>query len=290
MADFNPSQYEQQNPLKKYFRTPKVYVTLPSQGKYYPPGAIEMPENGELPVFAMTAKDELAIKTPDALLNGQSTVDVIQSCVPAIKNAWGLPSVDLDAVLIAIRIATYGETLDLHATVPNTDIEKTYSVDLRKMLNRLVTCQFEDVVQIENFEVTLRPLNYKEYTEAALKTFEEQRIFALVNDDDMGEAEKLSKFGDSFRKLTELTVFTITKSIVKIKIEDEEVTNPLHIEEFIANVDKSFYTSLSKHLDKQKEMFSTQPLEISSTDEEVEAGAPSKWTLPVVFDQSNFFA
>lgn len=290
MADFNPSQYEQQNPLKKYFRTPKVYVTLPSQGKYYPPGAIEMPENGELPVFAMTAKDELAIKTPDALLNGQSTVDVIQSCVPAIKNAWGLPSVDLDTLLIAIRIATYGETLDLHATVPNTDIEKTYSVDLRKMLNRLVTCQFEDVIQIENFEVTLRPLNYKEYTEAALKTFEEQRIFALVNDDDMGEAEKLSKFGDSFRKLTELTVFTITKSIVKIKIEDEEVTNPLHIEEFIANVDKSFYTSLSKHLDKQKEMFSTQPLEISSTDEEVEAGAPSKWTLPVVFDQSNFFA
>jgi len=289
MADFNPKQYDQHNPLKKYFRTPKVYITLPSEGKFYPEGVIEIPENGEIPVFAMTAKDELAIKTPDALLNGQATVDVIQSCVPAIKNAWQLPSVDLDAILIAIRIATFGETLDLHTTVPRTDIEKTYSVDLRILLNRLVSCKFEEKLEIENFQVTVRPLNYKEYTEAALKTFEEQRIFALVNNDDISEAEKLAKFGESFRKLTELTVFTISKSIVNIKIDDEEVSNPAHIDEFIANVDKSFYNALSKHLEKQKEMFSTQPIDISSTDEEVEAGAPAKWTLPIVFDQSNFF-
>lgn len=290
MVDFNPSQYEQQNPLKKYFRTPKVYVTLPSEGNFYPTGALEMPESGELPVFAMTAKDELSMKTPDALLNGQATVDVIQSCVPAIKNAWQLPSVDLDAILIAIRIATYGEQLDVQATVPNTDIERSYAVDLRKMLNRLVTCKFETSINIENFEVTVRPLNYKEFTEASLKTFEEQRIFALVNNDDLSESEKIQKFGESFRKLNELTVFTISKSIESIKIEDEIVSNPLHIEEFIANVDKSFYTQLSKHLEKQKSLFSTQPIEISSTDEEVEAGAPAKWTLPIVFDQSNFFA
>jgi hypothetical protein len=64
----------------------------------------------------------------------------------------------------------------------------------------------------------------------------------------------------------------------------------LYIEEFIANVDKSFYTQLSNHLEVQKEKFSTKPIEISSTDEEVAAGAPTTWSLPIVFDQSNFFA
>lgn len=290
MADFNPSQIDQQNPLQKYFRTPKVYITLPSNGQYYPAGSIDMPENGELPVFAMTAKDELAIKTPDALLNGQATVGVIQSCIPAIKNAWQLPSIDLDTVLIAIRIATYGEQLDVNATVPNTELENSYAVDLRKMLNNLVTKQFDANLKIDDFDVTIRPLTYREFTEASLKTFEEQRIFALVNNDDIGEAEKLQKFGDSFRKLNELTVFTISKSITSIKINDEEVTNPLYIEEFIANVDKSFYTQLSKHLEEQKETFSIKPIEISSTDEEVTAGAPTTWSLPIVFDQSNFFA
>lgn len=88
MPEFNPKEFStnmEQNPLKKYFRQPKVYVTLPSKGEYWPDGTIEIPESGEFPIYAMTAKDELAMKTPDALLNGQATVDVIQSCVPNIK-------------------------------------------------------------------------------------------------------------------------------------------------------------------------------------------------------------
>jgi hypothetical protein len=33
------------NPLKQYFRRPSVYIRLPSGGKGYPPGALEIPEN-----------------------------------------------------------------------------------------------------------------------------------------------------------------------------------------------------------------------------------------------------
>ena len=65
------------NPLTKYFRQPKIYLRLPSKGRYYPAGSLDMPDSGELPVYAMTAKDELMFKTPDALLNGESVVEVI---------------------------------------------------------------------------------------------------------------------------------------------------------------------------------------------------------------------
>jgi len=106
------------NPLKNYFRQPKLFLSLPSKGKYYPEGSLEVSESGEYPVFSMTAKDELSLKTPDALINGQSTVDVIQSCIPSIKNAWKMPSLDLDAALIAIRIATYGEMMTVSTKVP----------------------------------------------------------------------------------------------------------------------------------------------------------------------------
>jgi len=67
----------QSNPLQKYFRQPKIYIRLPSNGKYWNPNDIELTESGELPVYAMTAKDELSFKTPDSLINGQSTVNVI---------------------------------------------------------------------------------------------------------------------------------------------------------------------------------------------------------------------
>ena len=289
MAEFNPAQHEG-NPLKKYFRQAKVYITLPSKGDFWPEGTIDIPDNGEIPVFAMTAKDELTIKTPDALLNGEATVSVIESCIPAIKNAWKMPSVDLDTVLIAIRLATYGDKMDISTTVPNTTIEKSYTLDLRQVLNTLVTNQFDNVISINNMTVHLRPLTYEEFTEASMKTFEEQRIFTLVNDDTMSDVEKMKKFNQSFRKLTELTVFTITKSVVKIEVEDSVVTNTDHIREFIENVDKGFYKEMSDHLTNEKEKFSIKPLEIHSTDEEIDEGAPTEWTLPIVFDQSNFFA
>lgn len=289
MVDFNPENYEA-NPLKKYFRQPKVYITLPSKGKFYPQGAVEMPENGELPVYPMTAKDELTMKTPDALLNGQATVNVIQSCVPAIKNAWSMPSIDLDALLIAIRIATYGETMELTVKVPGIGEERKFDVDLRKLLNKLVTVEYESELQIDNMVVNVRPLVYKEFTEASLKTFEEQRIFALVNDQTIPEQEKLAKFNESFVKLTDLTIKTMSKCVSKITIGDTIVTNQTHIDEFIQNADKAFYKSVVEHLDLQKEKFQIEPIRVESSEEDVEKGAPKTWTVPITFDQSNFFA
>lgn len=289
MVDFNPESYET-NPLQKYFRQPKVYTTLPSKGEYYPAGAIEMPENGELPVFAMTAKDELTMKTPDALLNGQATVSVIQSCVPNIKDAWKMPSIDLDALLIAIRIATYGETMEIEVKVPNTGEDKKFDVDLRQLLNKLVSVEYENKLQIDNMDITLRPLTYQEFTEASMKTFEEQRIFALVNDDTVKEEEKLARFNESFLKLTNLTVDTMSRSISKISVGDTEVTNQTHIDEFMKNADKSFYTYIVEHLDLQKEKFALEPLQVQSTEEDIAKGAPETYTVPITFDQSNFFA
>ena len=132
------------NPLLKHFRQPKLFIRLPSNGEFYPKGSIEITENNEYPVLAMTAKDELMIKTPDALLNGQSTVSVIQSCIPKIKNAWNVPSIDIDAILIAIRIATYGENMDMSINVPGIEEEKTYSLDLRILLDRLSSAAYDN--------------------------------------------------------------------------------------------------------------------------------------------------
>ena len=79
------------NPLRQYFRQPAIYVRLPSAGQFYPPGALTIPANGEIPVLPMTAIDEITYRTPDALFNGSAVVSVIQSCVPSIKDAWQMP-------------------------------------------------------------------------------------------------------------------------------------------------------------------------------------------------------
>jgi hypothetical protein len=287
MSTFTP---EPENPLKKYFRQAKIHVELPSKGNFYANGALEIPETGEIPVYAMTAKDELGIKTPDALLNGQAMVDMFQSCVPSIKNGWEIPSIDVDALLIAIRIATYGEQLELTAKTPNTQIEKDYAVDLREILHQLVTAEFITQINLGSMQVHVRPLKYKEFTKQALKTYEEQRIFKVINDETMSEEEKLSRFAQSFKNLTEMTVHNVSTSIHKIIVDDTEVKNPQHIKEFIDNADKDFYNIVLNHIEEQRKKFTVKPMQIKSTEEEIKLGAPETWELPVMLDYSNFFA
>ena len=284
------STMDQTNPLKKYFRQPKIYLRLPSKGKFYPQGALEMPENGELPVYPMTAKDELMIKTPDALLNGQATIDVIKSCIPNLKDPWKMPSIDSDAVLIAIRLATFGDKLDISTKIPNVGEERTFQIDLRTLLDQLVVFNFDPYVQItDDLTVELKPLTYKEFTDNSLKTFEEQRIFRLVNDETIPDDQKLQAFANSFKKLTDLTIDLVLNSIVSIDTPDGKVSNKAQIKEFFNNVDNSVFEKIMKHLEKMKEGYAIKPFKVVSSPEDVEKGAPSEYEIPITFDQSNFF-
>jgi len=308
MAEFNPEQFKAEsgninpliqnksgstpNPLINYFRQAKIYLTLPSGGKYYKEGSLELTESGELPVMPMTAKDELALKTPDALLSGQATVDLIQSCIPNIKNAWDMPSLDIDACLIAIRIASYGEHMGISVVPPGLKEEIEYTVDLRQILDRYTNAVFNDKFKTKDFIVTVRPLSYKEFSQVSMQTFEEQRIFALVNNDEIDDEDKLNQFNITFNKIRDITLGMVINSVVSIQVGETEtvVTSREHISEFLENTDKSFFKSLSDHIEIQKKAFEAIPMEVNATEEQISERCQAKFKVPIAFDQSTFFA
>jgi len=278
------------NPLSKYFRQPKIYIRLPSKGYYYPKGSIEIPESGEFPVYPMTAKDELILKTPDALLNGESVVEVIKSCIPNIKDPWKMPSIDSDAALIAIRLATYGEKMEITATIPNTGESRDYEVDLRAMLDQLAAFEYQPLIQFTpEITIEIRPSTYKEFTSSTMKTFEEQRIFRIIDDTTISDENKLQAFTNSFRKLTDLTIGIVVNSIVAIDTPEGKVTDTRYISELFSNADKSLFETILKHLEGMRNNSSIKPLKVVTTDEDRAAGAPEEFEIPITFDQSNFF-
>jgi hypothetical protein len=279
------------NPLRKYFRQPKIYLKLPSRGKYYAPGSIDLPENGELPIFAMTAKDELMFKTPDALINGEATVDVIKSCVPGIRDPWKMPSIDNDAILIAIRMATFGEKLEINTKVPVTGEDKDFEIDLRMLLEQLLEFEFDPFIQIsDEMTIEIKPTTYKEFTDNALKTFEEQRIFKIINDDSISDDQKLAVFAKSFRKLTDITIDLVVNSVACIDTPDGRVTDKKHIRDFFSNADRDTFDKVMKHLETIRDNNKIKPLIVNATPEEIEAGVPETYEIPITFDQSSFFA
>ena len=272
------------NPLINFYRQPKIYVRLPSKGEFYEPGSLDLSENGEYPVYAMTAKDELLFKTPDALLNGTSTVELIKSCIPAILNPWVMPNIDLDFALIAIRIATYGDKMDVGTNCPHCDAENSYDMDLTAWLDIFNNFIYNTDIVVDPLTVHVRPYTYKEVTKTALKSMEQQRVFQVINDDTLSDEIKLEKFGASFLKLTELTVDVIADCITAIDTPDGSVSDKVMIKEFISNCSKDIFQKIQDHVVQMKEL-------IEFKAQNVTCGECSKsFSLPVTMDQSNFFA
>ena len=274
----------------KHFRQPKLYIDLPSKGLFYPQGTLELTEDGKVAVYAMTAKDEIMIKTPDALLNGQSTVSVIENCVPGIKNGWVVPNIDLDALLTAIRIATYGEMLSMEFTIPGTTEERAFETNLVELLDELVQGEYETSYTHDEFTIETAPMTYKQFTDVALKTFEEQRIIRIVDDNDMSESEKIQKFNETFKRLTDININNVYNSVKSIKIGDQTVTDKRHLDEFLQNAPVDVYKSILDHIDAQRTKFTVKPRKIITSEEDRAAGAPDTIEVPINFDASNFFA
>ena len=281
---------ENANPLNKYFRHPAIYVSLPS-GTNYPPHVITPSQTGELGVMPMTAKDEIRFKTPDALMNGQGVVDVIQSCVPDIKDAWQIKSYDLDTILIAIRIATYGETMDINFNVPKVNETVSHSVNLPAILDQLKATKVDSEITLDDgLKITVRPLTYKDMTSTSLQTFQQQKMYTAIQDSKLPDEDKAKRFNEAFKTLTELNASIILKNIEKVTMQDgTEISDPTYIKEFVDNANATLIKEIEQKLTALRGQGAVKPLRLKATEAQIKKGAPASYEVPVTFDTSNFF-
>lgn len=272
------------NPLKQFFRQPAIYLRLPSEGRHWPKGSLDIPENKELPIFPMTAIDEITYRTPDAVFNGQAVVNVIQSCVPNIKDAWVVPGVDLNAVLIGIRIASYGHEMEISTKCPNCSTESDFTVDLRMILDRIKEPNYSKTIRQGDLEVSVVPISYKHQNESNLKQFEQQRaIQQIQSDPNLSDDEKISQLNQALHKITELTIETLKYSIGSIRTPNTLVTDTEHIYEFLLNCDRKFYQEIRDHMIELRSSTDIQPFDIECPE------CNHKWQQSLTLDQAAFF-
>ena len=271
------------NPLTQYFRQPAIYIRLPSQGKFYPPGAVTMPPNGELPVLPMTSVDEITYRTPDALFNGSAIVSVIQSCVPGIRNAWNMPSIDLDAVLVAIRIASFGHGLDISSVCPNCQHQDDITVDLRQVNDNIRAGDYDTSLIVGNLEFYFRPLSYNEINQNNQVQFEQQQALRLLNDDSVDEMAKMEQLNKSMKVVNALTIKTVAQNISAIKTPDAMVTEQNYIVDFLGNCDSKLFSQLRDHVISLKQASEIKPLDLKCPE------CSHEYRQPFTLDMASFF-
>lgn len=269
------------NPLQQFFRQPKIYISLPSLGVYNAQGAFDG-DVSHLPVYGMTGMDEILVKTPDALLSGESTVKVIASCIPAIKDPWQLSTIDLDSVLTSIRIATHGNQLGIENICPQCTTANEYEFDLATFIDHYANCKFENKVILGDLTVKLRPLTYKQSTDFSLRNFQLQQVLKQVQEIEDDE-EKRKKIAEIYEGLAELQNDIFIAGIESVSTGSETVTERGFIKEWIENCDSSLLDDIRSQIshNQNKWRSPTQKVKCDNCGHEQ--------VLNITLDQADFF-
>jgi hypothetical protein len=270
------------NPLTQYFRQPAVYIRLPSGGKFYPPGTLQMPPNSELPVLPMTSVDEITYRTPDALFNGTATVNVIKSCVPSIRDPWVMPSTDIDAVLVGIRIASYGHEMEIGTTCPACNEADEISVDLRRVNDMISAGNYDQVLNIGDLEIYFKPITYRTVNQNNQVQLEQQQAMQLINSD-ADEKIKIDQLNKSIAVINETTLNTVAQSIAAIKTPQAMVTETEFIVDFLKNCDSKKFNQLRDYVIGLKQASEVKPLDLTCKE------CSHKYKQAFTLDLSSFF-
>lgn len=249
------------NPLKQYFRRPAIYISLPTDGKYYTDSIIEMPENKQLAVYPMTSVDEITSRTPDAVFSGQAVVDIIQSCIPNIKNAWDISICDMDTILIAIKIASNGESMDINSTCPACNHENTFAINLIGLLNNQVMADYNKLLDLGDIKIKFKPLTYKETNKNNMVQYDLQKMLASL--DTYEDTEQKTKItSETIKKLNLLMTDIVSETIEAIIIPEENVSDKNFIKEFLINCDKNTNNTIKDYSIDLKNKSQMQPMKL----------------------------
>jgi hypothetical protein len=272
----------QNNPLRQFFRRPAVFLTLPSGGRFYEEGVISPTDTGELPVYPMTAIDEITARTPDALFNGEGMAQIISSCVPNILQPWAINNVDLDAIFIAIRSASGENEMTMDSVCPKCEETNTFTVELNKVLPQLKCPNFEEPLFVNDLKIKFKPLTYKDLNKVSLEQFEIQRMFAnLENIEDQTVRNEQTQI--ALKKVTDTTMRLITHAIEYVEAGNEKVADKEFILEFLTNCDRNVYVEIRDYTTRIREEAQIKPIHAKCS------ACSNEYDQPFTLNLTDFF-
>jgi hypothetical protein len=259
---------------------------LPSAGKFYPQGTLDISVTGEIPVYPMTIKDEILLKTPDALMNGAGMRDMIASCCPSIKDPWHIPLVDLDSILIAIRLASYGPGMDMSSNCTHCGADNEHTIDLRGVLDNIAPLkQYNESNVLNDLLFKLKPQTYNDLNRIGLISFEQQKLMNVISNSELSDEDKKARFQESFDKLTDLNINTLVSCIQSITTETGTVVEEsMLIQDFLNNTDRKTYEAVKELIESTVVANAMEPVELVCDE------CHEKYKVKVEFNQTSFFA
>lgn len=306
--DFNEDHLfkNSSNPLAQYFRLPGLHVKLPTRGAFLPAGTVTMTLTDDIPVMPMRAADEVLLKNPDALMSGYALEKLLESCVPTISAPLEISAPDLDVLLLAIRAASYGETMDTDAVCPKCKHDNGFQVHLPSMLADMTFIDAENPVRLtDEIVLYLRPYTVRHASRLSLATFQEARTFQAIRTQHNAVVEQAKEAGtpaaevkmlesrqaeeragamnDGMKRIQELETELMADCIIKVVTPSAVVVEKNYIQEFAKNIARGWTKKIEAKLAEINERGLNKKIHLTCH----ECG--HEWNSDIEFNPVNFF-
>jgi hypothetical protein len=284
-----PVSQAKPNPLAQYYRRPGTYITLPSNGRFYRQ-VPKFSDTNELAIYPMTAKDELVLKNPDSLLNGEALKQVLASVAPDIPNVNEIPAPDIDTILVAMRMASYGDDMELdvnHNCEESEGKSQRVTVGLGSVLATMkpIAEDIGEVMLSSGILVKLRPYTLENQSKLLRIQFVTMRqLQAAEQNPNTSIDDKAAIANKGYADLVALSQDILADSIISVTLPDStEVTEYVHILDWVRNLDRASNERLDTELKKFGEYGITRTLELTCD------YCKQKYTTDMLFDPTSFF-
>lgn len=274
------------NPLSKYFRQVKTYIAIPSS-KFIRDDSVVAFSNDrkEVSIKAMTAVDEVALKNPDALLNGEALAQVLTSCVEEIKDPFKMYINDVNVLMAAIKCASSGKDHPISVECPKCKHENNFNLDLEALIQQTTFLEPEYVVELMGLKIYVNPFTLRSQINAMSLGFEESKTFKMLQDaDDVEDTKKIKAISQAIRKMAALNFDMIADSVTKVITADGEVvTDRNHIAQFVKGIEKDQTKAIEKKIEEINKVGLPQTIGMTCT------SCEHTWDSPLHFDPTTFF-
>jgi hypothetical protein len=268
---------------------------LPSRGRWYPTNTLKSPD-GSVEVYSMTAADETKFKTNEVLMSSQATYDLIRSCVPSIVDPENIPIVDLDAILLSIRRASYDENITLKVPIPNTSLTDQLDLNIAELVEGIPNSSvlWDEELEIKEGENSvifqLAPLTLKTLFNTTRHIMRQQQRAESTLNNVIEPDEKISEISQQLKTLADFAVSNVADSIKKISTNTGyETSKTQEIRDVLSKLDLEYFRAIKAHLEQQKKITGLQPVIRTTTPEQQALGAPATFQAEISFTLSNFF-
>lgn len=229
-------QVQNVNPLLVRVKLPGRVFKLPSGGYFYKNNELRDDVNeGEVHVRPLSALSEIKLKNPDMLFSGQAVREVLAECVEEIKNPLELFGRDIDALMVFLRVVTYG---------PQYRIEADHGCENSK--NHMYEINLENIISsIRELDPTTIGTRYTvKMPNDQLVTFEPVRFKHIVellqaNNKDLPTAEDIQK--------------NLIKSLLNMINNIDGINDKAMIEEWICSVPAPYISAIADALETSNE-------------------------------------